>query len=58
MLWYYRNPLNFVFFNEAVIICSLFSFGEDAAWKKGVDSDELFTRVEWLAKLIKREIVQ
>lgn len=42
MLGYYRNPLNFVFFNEAIIVCSMFSFGNDAAWKNGVNGDQLF----------------
>ena len=39
MLGYYRNPLNFVFFNEALIVCSVFSFGSEAAWKTGVSVD-------------------
>lgn len=26
MLGYYRNPLNFIFFNESLVICSMFSF--------------------------------
>jgi hypothetical protein len=41
MLCYYRNPLNYVFFNESVIVCSLFSFGE-TIWEKGVDIEQLF----------------
>jgi glycerol-3-phosphate O-acyltransferase len=32
MLGYYRNALNFVFFNEAMILCSLQSQGTDVAW--------------------------
>jgi glycerone phosphate O-acyltransferase/fatty acyl-CoA reductase len=56
MLCYYRNPLNYVFFNESVVICSMFSFGE-AIWEKGVEVDELFARSAFLAEMIKREEV-
>jgi glycerone phosphate O-acyltransferase/fatty acyl-CoA reductase len=56
MLCYYRNALNYVFFNESVVVCSMFSFGE-GMWDKGVDYEELFTRACFLADLIKREEV-
>lgn len=42
MLWYYRNPLNFAFFNEAIIISSIFSFGDEVAWSTGVEKSEIF----------------
>lgn len=32
MLWYYRNPLNFVFFNEGLVICSVLGYGNKMAW--------------------------
>lgn len=32
MLGYYRNPLNYVYFNEGVILVSVLSFGGDKAW--------------------------
>ena len=57
MLCYYRNPLNYVFFNESVIVCSMFSFGVDQLWQKGIDYDELFQRATFLAELIQREEV-
>jgi len=57
MLGYYRNPLNFVFFNEALIVCSVFSFGNDAAWKDGVSVDEIFKKTCYLSELLKREEV-
>uniref|UniRef100_A0A7S3MJR5 GPAT/DHAPAT C-terminal domain-containing protein n=1 Tax=Favella ehrenbergii TaxID=182087 RepID=A0A7S3MJR5_9SPIT len=57
MLNYYRNPLNFLFFNESLIVCSLFSFGVDKVWKQGLAVDELFMRTCFLANLIKREEV-
>jgi hypothetical protein len=57
MLNYYRNPLNYIFFNESLIVCSLMSFGVDNVWKTGVNADELFVRTCYLANLIKREEV-
>lgn len=57
MLWYYRNPLNFAFFNEAVVIASLFSFGDEQAWTTGVEKAPLFEKVMFLSKLLKRETV-
>lgn len=57
MLCYYRNALNYVFFNESVLVCSMFSFGVDEIWEKGVDCDELFARASFLAEMIKREEV-
>jgi len=57
MLGYYRNPINYIFFNESIIVCSLFSFGVDEIWKNGCDLDELFTKTCYLAEFIKREEV-
>ena len=57
MLGYYRNPINYIFFNESVIVCSLFSFGVDEVWKNGADLDDLFIKACYLAELIKREEV-
>ena len=56
MLCYYRNALNYIFFNESVIVCSLFSFGEQI-WEKGVDTEDLFAKACFMADLIKREEV-
>jgi len=57
MLGYYRNPLNFVFFNEALIVCSVFSFGNESAWKTGVSVESLFFKTCYLSELLKREEV-
>jgi len=57
MLCYYRNALNYVFFNESVVVCSMFSFGIDEIWDKGVEYEALFERASFLAQLIKREEV-
>jgi glycerol-3-phosphate O-acyltransferase len=57
MLAYYRNPINYIFFNESLVVCSLFSFGIEQTWHSGVDLDLLFERVCFLSDLIKREEV-
>jgi hypothetical protein len=57
MLGYYRNPLNHAFFNEGLIIVSIYSYGIDHAWKEGVAIDDLFTRACFLSELLKREEV-
>lgn len=49
MLNYYRNPINHIFFNESLIVCSLFSFGIDTVWKQGIVIEELFLRTCFLA---------
>ena len=57
MLAYYRNALNFVFFNEAMILCSLMSQGNETAWTTGMNMEELFKRTCYLSELLKREEV-
>jgi hypothetical protein len=39
MLYYYRNPLNGIFFNEAIILASMNSFGIVSEWQQGIDLD-------------------
>ena len=57
MLGYYRNPLNHAFFNEGLVIVSIYSYGIDKAWKDGVALDDLFKRACFMSKLLKREEV-
>ena len=57
MLNYYRNPVQHLFFNESIIVCSMLSFGVDHTWKNGVNVEELFMRSCYLANMIKREEV-
>jgi len=57
MLGYYRNPINFIFFNEGLIVTALFSQGQEVAWKDGVSYEELFKRTAWIAEKINEEIV-
>jgi glycerol-3-phosphate O-acyltransferase len=57
MLGYYRNPINFVFFNESIIVCAIFSLGADQAWNSSHSYEQVFERACYLAELIKREEV-
>jgi len=57
MLAYYRNALNFVFFNESIIVCAMLSQGIEVAWNTGMGLEELFKRSIYLAELLKREEV-
>ena len=57
MLAYYKNALNFVFFNESIIVCAILSKGLDVAWREGMDLEELFRRSCYLSELLKREEV-
>ena len=52
MLFYYRNPLNYLFFNEAIILASMHSLGTQAQWENGVPIDELFKRASYLSGLL------
>jgi len=57
ILAYYRNALNYAFFNESIIVCSLYSFGVEEVWEKGTSLDALFERACYLSELIKKEEV-
>jgi hypothetical protein len=55
MLYYYRNPLNGIFFNESIILASMHSFGIVSEWQQGIDLDLLFQRSCYLSDLLKYE---
>ena len=59
MLGYYRNPLNYVYFNEGVILVSMFYFDKEKVWNtnEGVDMNLVFERASFIADLLKREEV-
>ena len=57
LLGYYRNALNYVFFNESIIVCALYSFGSEEVWRVGTSTDDLFERACFLSELIKKEEV-
>lgn len=49
MLYYYRNPLNYLFFNESIVLASMHSFGLQQEWKDGVEIEQLFKRCSFLS---------
>jgi glycerol-3-phosphate O-acyltransferase len=55
MLFYFRNPINQVFFNEALVLAAMQSFGIEQEWQTGVDREELYDRVCYLSALLKHE---
>ena len=55
MLMYYRNPLNQVFFNEAIVLVSMHSFGLEQEWQQGIDLSQLFERSCFISDLLKKE---
>jgi len=55
LLSYYRNMLGHLFFNEAIIACSLASFGYELAWKDGVPVQRLWESTCFLQKLVGKE---
>jgi len=55
LLSYYRNMLGHIFFNEALIACSLAAFGYELAVKEGVPSDRLWESTHYLQRLIGNE---
>lgn len=46
-----------VFINESFITCALHSFGEEAAYKDGVDEQELYISSANLGELLKKEFL-
>ena len=55
MLYYFRNPVNYVFFNEALILVAMHSFGLEQEWQEGVDKDILFEKTCFLTTILKAE---
>jgi glycerone phosphate O-acyltransferase/fatty acyl-CoA reductase len=56
LLGHYRNKLLHVFFEESVLACALYSFGEEQM-EKGVDKDKLFEEAGFLYSLLCREVI-
>lgn len=57
ILSYYRNSLLSVFFNEALITCSLAAFGFDVASKEGIAIERVLEETLYLQKLLGDEVV-
>lgn len=55
MLYYYRNPLSSIFFNEGLVLVAMHSFGLEHSWQTGVPLDQLFERACFLAELLEHE---
>lgn len=55
LLSYYRNILGHLFFNEALVACSLASFGYELGWKEGVTFERLWEKIKFLQTLIGAE---
>lgn len=55
MLFYFRNPVINLFFNEGLILLAMNSFGIEQAWRDGVDKDELFERTCYISNLLDNE---
>lgn len=55
MLFYFRNPINYLFFNEALILVAMHSFGIEAEWQDGIDKEALFKQTCFISKLLFHE---
>ena len=57
LLSYYRNVLGHLFFNEAIIACSLVAYGYELAWKEGVPIDRIWEKANFLERLVGNEFI-
>lgn len=57
LLSYYRNTITHIFFLEAIILTSLYSFGYEEAVVKGVNLEQLKTETQFLYGLLSQEYV-
>ena len=57
LLSYYRNVLGHLFFNEAIVACSLVAYGYELAWKEGVPIDRLWEKTSYLQRLVGNEYI-
>jgi glycerol-3-phosphate O-acyltransferase len=57
LLSYYRNTITHIFFLEAIVLTSLYSFGYEEASVKGVPIEQLKLEAQFLYKLLCKEYV-
>ena len=57
LLSYYRNSLAHVFAPEALIICTLYSFGEIIAWDEGILPSRLLEETSFLSSMLEFEFI-
>lgn len=55
MLYYYRNPMCSIFFNEGIVLVAMHSFGLVNSWKDGISLDQLFKKACYLSDLLEQE---
>lgn len=55
MLYYYKNPLCQIFFNEGIVLVAMQAFGIEHSWKNGVNLDDLFEKSCYLSNLLEHE---
>ena len=57
LLSYYRNSLVHVFAAEAIVVCTLYSFGEIIAWGEGILLDRLIEESNFLGSILESEFI-
>lgn len=57
LLSYYRNSLHHIFAPEALVACTLFSFGEKVAWGEGILKTRALEEAFFLFNLLESEFV-
>ena len=55
MLYYYKNPLCQIFFNEGIVLVAMHTFGMESCWETGVNLDQVFEKACFLADLLEHE---
>jgi len=55
LLSFYRNTLIHTFWNESLVACALSSFGQEVAWKEGINVERLWEEVDFLNTLLIKE---
>lgn len=57
LLSYYRNSLHHIFACEALLACTMFSFGEKLAWGEGIPLKRLIEENTFLCNMLETEFV-
>jgi hypothetical protein len=57
LLSYYRNSLHHIFACEALLACTMFSFGEKLSWGEGISKQRVIEETLFLSNLLESEFV-
>lgn len=57
LLSYYRNSMTHIFASEALIVCTLYSFGEIIAWTEGISQSRLIEETGFLGAMLELEFI-